>query len=542
MTSPVRHLVVVLGDQLDASSTAFDGFDPALDAVWMAEVAHESTQVWSTKARIAVFLAAMRHFRDALRARGWRVHYRALDAHPHATLEDALAADLADLRPARVVAVAPGEWRLAQSLPEVCRAAGIPWDERPDLHFLCAPAEFADWAKGRRELRMEFFYRWMRKREDVLMADGEPVGGRWNFDAENRETFGKAGPGSLPAPRAFPPDATTREVVALVEARFADHPGALSAFDWPLTAEDAELALQDFVAHRLPLFGRYQDAIWRGEPWLYHSRLSAAMNLKLLHPRRAIDAAVDAWRAGRAPIEAVEGFVRQILGWREYVRGVYWLRMPGFLDDNALGADQPLPALYWTGDTRMACMRDALRQTLDLGYAHHIQRLMVTGLFALLLGARPREIHAWYLAVYVDAVEWVELPNVLGMSQYADGGRMVSKPYAASGKYIQRMSNHCSGCPFDPAEALGPKACPFTTLYWDFLDRHAARFRNHPRAGMQWRNLDRLAPERLQAIRARAAALRGALAKTANPGEDASGRDDAADSDIAGARPATEAE
>lgn len=514
--APVRHLVVVLGDQLDARSAAFDDFDPARDAVWMAEVAHEATQVWSTQPRIAVFLAAMRHFRDALRARGWRVAYRALDTHAHATLEDALAADLAALRPARVLAVKPGEWRLAKTLPEVCRAAGVPWTERPDLHFLCASEDFADWARGKRELRLEFFYRWLRKREDVLMADGQPAGGRWNFDSENRESFGRRGPGPLPAPRAFPPDAVTREVIALVEARFGSHPGALAAFDWPLTPEDAEAALADFIEHRLPAFGRYQDAMWSGEPWLYHSRLSAAMNLKLLSPRRAIDAAVAAWRAGHAPLAAVEGFVRQILGWREYVRGVYWLRMPGFLDDNALGADQPLPGFYWTGDTRMACLRDALRQTLDLGYAHHIQRLMVTGLFALLAGVRPREIHAWYLAVYVDAVEWVELPNVLGMSQYADGGRMVSKPYAASGKYIQRMSNHCAGCAFDPAEALGPKACPFTTLYWDFLARHADRFRDHPRAGMQWRNLDRLPTERLAAIRARAAALRKALADTAS--------------------------
>jgi deoxyribodipyrimidine photolyase-related protein len=342
------------------------------------------------------------------------------------------------------------------------------------------------------------------------------VGGQWNYDADNREVFGKKGPGRLPAPQSFPADSITLEVIDLINTRFADHPGTLDHFDWPLTAAQAKQALDDFIAHRLPLFGRYQDAIWSGEPWLYHSRLSAAMNLKLLSPRRAVDAAVAAWRAGRAPIEAVEGFVRQILGWREFVRGVYWLRMPEFLDDNALGADQPLPALYWTGDTQMACMRDALRQTLDLGYSHHIQRLMVTGLFSLLLGVRPREIHAWYLAVYVDAVEWVELPNVLGMSQYADGGKMVSKPYAASGQYIKRMSNHCAGCRFDPAEALGPKACPFTTLYWDFLDRHAARFRDHPRAGMQWRNLDRLAPERIQAIREHAAVLRATLAVTAS--------------------------
>jgi deoxyribodipyrimidine photolyase-related protein len=512
----MRNMILVLGDQLDIHSTVFEGFDPDRDVVWMAEVAHEAEQVWSTQARIAMFLAAMRHYCDALRDRGWRVRYRALDEHDHATLEAALGADLAELQPERVIAVRPGEWRLAQSLPDVCRMAGVDWSERPDGHFYCAPHEFADWAKGKRELRLEFFYRWLRKREDVLMHNGAPVGGRWNFDTENRGSFGKRGPGLLPKPRSFPPDATTREVIALVESRFATHPGRLGDFDWPLTPAQAEDALQDFITHRLPLFGTYQDAMWQHEPWLYHSRLSAAMNLKLLSPRRVVEAAADAYRQGHAPIEAVEGLIRQILGWREYVRGVYWLRMPGFLDDNALGAEAPLPAFYWTGETEMRCLRDALEQTLDLGYAHHIQRLMVTGLFALLLGVRPREIHAWYLAVYVDAVEWVELPNVLGMSQYADGGKMVSKPYAASGKYIQRMSNYCAGCRYDPGEALGPKACPFTTLYWDFLDRHAKRFRDHPRAGMQWRNLDRLSEERIDAIRAQARRLRASLSEAAN--------------------------
>jgi deoxyribodipyrimidine photolyase-related protein len=507
----LRHLIVVLGDQLDAESTVFDGCDPARDAVWMAEVAHESEQVWSGKPRIVMFLAAMRHFRDALRARGWTVHYRALDAHTAPTLDAALAEDLARLRPQAVRAVQPGEWRLAQSLPMVCRDAGVAWQACVDTHFYCTPEDFAGWARGKRELRLEFFYRWLRKREDVLMRDGEPEGGRWNFDAENRGAFGRQGPGLLPPPLAFPPDEITREVIDLVETRFAAHPGRLDAFDWPLTPAQAEAALDDFIDRRLPLFGQYQDAMWTAQPWLYHARLAAAMNLKLLSPRRVVTAAVEAWRAGKAPIEAVEGFVRQIIGWREYVRGVYWLRMPGFLDDNALGAQAPLPAFYWTGDTDMRCLREALGQTLDLGYAHHIQRLMVTGLFALLLGVRPREVHAWYLAVYVDAVEWVELPNTLGMSQYADGGKMVSKPYAASGKYIQRMSNYCAGCRFDPAESLGPKACPFTTLYWDFLIRHRDRFYDHPRAGMQWRNLDRLPEARQTAIRAEADKLRQRL-------------------------------
>jgi deoxyribodipyrimidine photolyase-related protein len=523
MPDTLRHLVLVLGDQLDAESSVFDDFDPDRDAVWMAEVAHEATQVWSTQPRIAIFLSAMRHFRDTLRARGWTVVYRALDEHPHPTLEAALAADLAALKPAKLIAVKPGEWRLAQSLPAVCAAAGVPWIEYPDRHFYIDDRDFADWAGKRREYRLEFFYRWLRRREGVLMEGSQPVGGQWNFDAQNRGSFHRRGPGMLPAPRSFAPDATTQAVIALVRERFGGHPGRLDAFDWPLDATQAREALEDFIAHRLPLFGRYQDAMWEGEPWLYHSRLSAAMNLKLLSPRTVVDAAVREWRGGRAPIEAVEGFVRQILGWREFVRGVYWQRMPAFLDDNALDAQAPLPAFYWTGDTDMACLRDALRQTLDLGYAHHIQRLMVTGLFALLLGVRPREVHAWYLAVYVDAVEWVELPNVLGMSQYADGGRMVSKPYAASGNYIKKMSNHCARCRYKPELAVGPEACPYTTLYWDFLARHEARFARHPRTALQWKNLGRKPAQELAAIRAQAAALRTELAPDSRPQHAADG-------------------
>jgi len=511
MSSTLRHLVLVLGDQLDADSAALDGFDPAVDAVWMAEVVDESTRVWSSKPRIAMFLAAMRHCRDALRVRGIRVHYRALDAHDTPTLEAALAEDLATLQPEGVIAVTPGEWRLAQSLPAVCAAAGVRWIERDDTHFLASREDFVRWAKGRREYRMEYFYREMRRQHGVLMDGGQPIGGQWNFDADNREAFDARGPGFLPAPVRFAPDALTREVIELVERRFASHPGRLSSFDWPVTPEHAEAALQDFIAHRLPLFGRYQDAMWTGEPWLYHARISAALNLKLLDPRRVIEAALQAWRDGHAPLPAVEGFVRQVLGWREFVRGMYWLRMPDFLEDNALDAREPLPALYWTGDTEMRCLAEAVGQTLAHGYAHHIQRLMVTGLFAQLVGVAPKRIHEWYLAVYVDAVEWVELPNVLGMSQYADGGRMTSKPYVASGKYIERMSNYCAHCPFDLAKATGPKACPFTTLYWDFLDRHRARFERHPRTALQWKNLARKSEAEIIAIRETAAALRERL-------------------------------
>jgi len=513
--SAVRHLVVVLGDQLDRESAALDDFDPDCDCVWMAEVDDEAQQVWSHKARIALFLAAMRAYRDALRGRGWRVEYAALGEHPHQRLQDALAATLAVLTPAAVIWVQPGEWRLQQSLAAVIAASGTPLEARPDRHFYCTPEAFARWAGSKRSLTLEFFYRWLRQREGVLMQGRKPVGGRWNFDADNRAAFDARGPGLRPAPLRFAPDAAAQDVLALVQRRFADHPGSLADFGWALTPEQAEAALEDFITHRLPDFGRHQDAMWTDQPWLSHSLLSTALNLKLIRPRRVVEAALAAWEAGAAPLAAVEGFVRQILGWREYVRGIYWQRMPDYGEGNALDARQPLPALYWSGETDMACLRAVVEQTLALGYAHHIQRLMVTGLFALLLGVRPRAIHAWYLAIYVDAVEWVELPNVIGMSQYADGGQLGSKPYCASGKYIQRMSNYCRGCRFRPEQAVGADACPFTTLYWDFLDRHRARFERHPRTALQWRALARKDEDELAAIRAQAAALREQLAVAA---------------------------
>jgi len=504
-----RNLVVVLGDQLDPNSAAFNEFDPAQDAVWMSEASEESTRVWSAKARIAIFLAAMRHFRDALRERGWVVHYRELGDGIEESLTLRFEADVRRLRPNALIMVQAGEWHLARAFEKIAIGTGVPLHVKEDEHFFCTHEDFRQHAKGRKQLRMEFFYRELRRKHGVLMDGDEPEGGTWNYDAENRESFGKNGPDSLrPRPRRFEPDAVTREVIALVNERFNNYPGTLDAFDWPVTPADADLALQDFIKHRLPEFGRWQDAMWTNEPWLFHSRLSAAMNLKLLSPRRVIAAAEKAFRSGRAPLAAVEGFIRQILGWREYVRGVYWLLMPGYLKRNTLNAQQPLPAFYWTGDTDMVCLRDTIGQTLRHGYSHHIQRLMVTGLFALLWGAHPQQVHEWFLAVHVDAVEWVELPNTLGMSQYADGGVMASKPYIASGKYIQRMSNYCAGCKFDPAQRTGPKACPFTTLYWDFLQRHEAMLAKNPRTVMQVRNATRLTPAQRSEITDHAAKLR----------------------------------
>ncbi|OYV31075.1 MAG: cryptochrome/photolyase family protein [Thiomonas sp. 20-64-9] len=510
---PLRHLVLVLGDQLDPQASAFDRFDPAQDAVWMAEVAEESTHVWSSKPRIALFLAAMRHFAADLRAAGLTVHYTELDAAANAgSLDAELQRAVQRLRPAQLVMTQPGDWRVLQSIKAAAAAHGVPLELREDRHFYASPSDFATHARGRKQLRMEFFYRAMRQRHDVLMEGDQPAGGQWNFDADNREAFPKSGPGQVPGPAQFAPDAITREVISVVNQRFASHPGTLADFAWPVTRSQALQALERFMRERLPQFGQWQDALWPNEPWLWHAHLSAALNLKLLNPREVVEAAQTAWRQGQAPLHSAEGFIRQILGWREYVRGIYWTQMPGYAERNALGVQAPLPAWFWSGQTDMACLRDALVQTLRYGYAHHIQRLMVIGLYALLHGVQPQQVHQWFLAVYVDAVEWVELPNTLGMSQAADDGLMASKPYIASGKYIQRMSGGslCAACRFDPAQRTGARACPYTTLYWDFLLRHEARLAANPRTVMQVRNLARLSADERARIQAQAQSIRDA--------------------------------
>ncbi len=501
-----RNLLLVLGDQLDAESSLLAGADPKRDAIWMAEVDEESSHVWAHKARIVLFLSAMRHFADVVRERGFRVQYTRLGAGKGNSLAAVLTRDCQELQPQALKVVQPGDYRVLASLKETAAVVGLPLEVLEDTHFLCSLDAFRRHARGRKQLRMEYFYREMRRESGVLMDGNQPVGGEWNYDQENRKSFGKQGPRDVPGGGWFAPDAVTRAVMAEVEERFAGHPGQLASFGWPVTRQEALSALADFVTHRLPRFGEVQDAMWTDEPFLFHARLSSSLNLKLLHPREVVQAAEAAWRKKPQayPLAAVEGFIRQVLGWREYVRGIYWLAMPEYLGRNALKAEYPLPQFYWTGETDMHCLRQAIGQTLQHGYAHHIQRLMVTGLYALLLGVHPQAVHEWYLAVYVDAVEWVELPNTLGMSQFGDGGMMASKPYVATGKYIQRMSNYCEGCRYKPEDAVGADACPFTTLYWDFLARHRDLLGANQRMQMQLRNLDRLSPAKLHAIQQQA--------------------------------------
>ncbi len=494
-----RRLIVILGDQLDSNSDLLRGGDKSSDVVVMIETLGEARHVWNHKQRIAIFLAAMRHFAAKLRDRGWRVHYFDLGDEV-GSLADGLKASIDKFRPGSVHMLQPGEWRIQDALTGVCREAEVSLSVHEDTHFMCTQEEFDDWAKGRKSLRMEYFYREMRRRHDVLMDGDEPVGGKWNFDKSNRQSFGAKGPGELPPRPAFSPDRITRQVLDEVERHCGDHPGRLEPFCWPVTRKQARAALDDFIDRRLPQFGAYQDAMWQGEPFLYHALIGSSLNLHLLDPREVIAAAEQAWRDGNAPIEAVEGFVRQVLGWREFVRGIYWREMPEYADRNHYGHERPLPGWFWSGDVDMNCLRQSIGDTLTNAYAHHIQRLMIIGNFSVLAGFRPAEVSAWFLAVFVDAVEWVELPNVLGMALHADGGVLGSKPYISTGSYIRRMSNYCTDCRFDPGQRSGADACPYTVLYWDFLARHREELGRNPRMARVLGNLDRWSPQERGAI------------------------------------------
>ena len=506
----VRHLVLILGDQLDHASAALADFDVANDLILMIEAESEANHVWSHKARIAIFIAAMRHFSLDQQRLHRRVDYVKLGS-AQGSLADILTLKLGEHQPAKLVLVEPGEYRLEQAIIATCKAAQMTLVMRDDTHFLASRNDFATWARGYKQLRMEFFYRSMRLKTGVLMLGNKPEGGEWNYDHDNRGSFGKNGPAKMRAPLGFQPDSLTQQVIAEVEKFFPNHPGSLEHFKWPVTRTDALKLLADFIEHRLPQFGQFQDAMWSNEATLYHSLLSAALNLKLLNPREVIDGALHAYQEKRVDtrpplgISSTEGFIRQILGWREFIRGVYWLDMPGLLASNHFEHSRPLPNWYWSGETDMNCMRQVIAMTLAHGYSHHIQRLMVTGMFGVLAEINPRELHEWYLAMYVDAVEWVEAPNTLGMALYANGGRFTSKPYIASGAYINRMSNFCAGCRFKPNEKTGANACPITTLYWNFLDKHEASFAANPRTALMVKNLQKLSVAEREEIRRLAA-------------------------------------
>lgn len=502
-----RALILVLSDQLTHSLASLSAGRKTKDRVLMAEVKDEASGVPHHVKKIALLFSAMRHFRDELKKDGWQnVDYVPLDAAGNTgSLLGEVKRAIADDAPTHIVIVEPGDYTLLKSMEQWESTLGIPVSILPDDRFVCSRPEFKDWAEGRKELRMENFYRDMRRKTGLLMDGEKPEGGKWNYDHDNRE--------KAPADHRFPdiprfqPDSTTQDVLALVSEHFPDHVGTLDGFGFAVTREDALTCLDAFIDERLETFGRYQDAMLIGQRFMSHSILSPYINAGLLDPVEVCQRAANAYYAGEAPLNAVEGFIRQIIGWREYIRGIYWTQMPGYLDLNYFGADRPLPDFYWTGDTDMKCMSEAIDQTLEEAYAHHIQRLMVTGNFAMLIGVSPREIHEWYLAVYIDAYEWVELPNTHGMSQFADGGRMSTKPYASGGNYINKMSNYCKSCAYTVSKKTGEGACPFNALYWDFLARNRDKLKDNHRIARIYSTWDRMGEDKQDEYRSSAKAF-----------------------------------
>ncbi|WP_438455931.1 cryptochrome/photolyase family protein [Vreelandella venusta] len=496
-----KPLLLVLGDQLSLSLATLRNA-PTDAVIALCEVAEEARYVPHHIHKIGLFMAAMRHFAQALRDKGYNVHYSRIDDADNTqsliTEAERIAAQYGchEVRVAR-----PGEWRLWNAMQQR-QAAALPWKVIEDDRFFSSPDDFANWAKGRKQLRLEYFYREQRKRTGLLMEGDTPAGGKWNFDHDNREPIQATL--SFPLLPTHRQDALTQEALNDAKQHFSEHMGSLDNFNLPVTRRQALVDLNHFLNHGLADFGRYQDAISDKEPFLFHSRLSAALNIGLLTPHEICDAAEQRYLTGRAPINAVEGFIRQILGWREYARGLYWTQMPAYKRDNQLGFKRELPAFYWDGNTDMRCLQRAIQMTIDNSYAHHIQRLMVTGNFALLCGVKPEALCDWYLAVYADACEWVELPNTLGMVLHADGGLMGSKPYCASGKYIDKMSDHCQHCRYSPKQVTGPKACPFNSLYWHFLETNAEQLNRNPRMKLIYGSLSRMKDDKRDAMRQQA--------------------------------------
>jgi deoxyribodipyrimidine photolyase-related protein len=489
------NLVLVLGDQLSHSLSALKAADKSTDLVVMAEVEDETTYVPHHPKKIALVLSAMRHFAQELRDEGWQVAYTRLDDTESTR---SIVGELMRRGQAHdttsVHVTSPGEWRLIEALDN----APLKVTTHPDDRFIASLDEFNNWAEGRKELRMEYFYRDMRRKTGLLMDGGKPVGGKWNFDHDNR----KPAQADLTRPRQlkFEPDAVTEEVLDLVERRFGNNFGVLRPFWFATTRKAALEALEHFATELLPEFGAYQDAMLRDDRFLNHSLLSAYLNIGLLGPLEICERVAREYEAGNAPLNSVEGFIRQIIGWREYMRGIYFREGPDYTSRNELGHDRALPALYWGAATDMACLSHAVAQTQEEAYAHHIQRLMVTGNFGLLAGLSPQALHDWYLAVYFDAFEWVEAPNVVGMSQFADGGIIASKPYVSSGNYIAKMSDYCKGCAYNVKDKTGEKACPFNLLYWHFLLRHEDRFKGNPRMAQMYRTWERMDESRRETV------------------------------------------
>ena len=493
------NLILILGDQLDINISSLAQFNKNDDHILMCEVAAETSYVKHHKQKIIFILSAMRHFSNELKKSGYRHFYVKLD-DPNNTgsFKQEVIRHMQLTKCEKVIITKPGEYRVFQELNSL-NDSDCMVDWRDDGRFISSPKEFKSWASNKKQIRMEGFYRHLRAKHNVLMSADKPLGGKWNYDKDNRKPIKSKS--SIPSPKVFKPDQITNEVIELVEYTFADHFGDSKSFNYAVTRKQALSALNDFLCNRIHLFGDYQDAMLCEEPYLYHSVISLYLNVGLLNPKEVIKKTEQLHRNGSIPINSAEGFIRQILGWREFIRGIYWLKMPEYASSNYLNAHNSLPEFFWSGNTELNCLQQCIKQTKQYAYAHHIQRLMVLGNFLLLTGIHPEVVNEWYLIVYIDAFEWVELPNVTGMILFADGGYLASKPYAASGSYINKMSNYCNSCKYHVKEKNGEQACPFNYLYWNFLDKHREKLSINPRLAMIYKTLDKMDNARLEKIR-----------------------------------------
>ncbi|MDC3181098.1 cryptochrome/photolyase family protein [Gammaproteobacteria bacterium] len=497
-------LCVILPNQLSLSNSSLQAIDPKSDHVLMAETLDHFTHVKHHQKKIAFILSSMRHFAKALKQKNYQLTY--IDIHQQIkTFTDAIQSLVTKNNFTEILLSYPPDYRMLEAILDLESTCKIPIQILEDNNFLCDIETFKDWAGDKKQLRMEFFYRMMRKDHQILMDGNQPIGGKWNFDAQNR----KKAPAQLEVPKTYhiKPDTLSLQAIADTKQYFSDHFGDIEPFFFAVTREQALVALKQFIDERLCLFGDYQDAMLQGEPFMFHAHISFYLNCGLLYPLECIQAAQSAYEAHKAPLNAVEGFIRQVLGWREYVRGIYWLKMPQYADLNYLQAKRKLPSFYWDANTDMNCLKQCITETKNNAYAHHIQRLMVLGNFALIAGIDPQYVNEWYLIVYADAYEWVELPNVSGMVLFADGGLLASKPYASSGSYIHKMSNYCKDCAFSVKEKLGEKACPFNYLYWDFLIRNQKALSSNQRLGFMYAMINKMEPSQIKAIQQQASAF-----------------------------------
>ena len=491
-----RKLCIILGDQLSQNIPTLKNFRKEQDKILMMEVVSEATYVNHHKKKLVLVFSAMRHFAESLKKQEYTVIYSKINNSSN-TFTEELVKHCKNTKPKKIVITHPGEYRVLQEIKKWEKILKIPVSIIDDDRFFCNIDEFQKWAIGKKELKMETFYQMMRKKYNIMIdKNGKPQGGKWNYDIKNRKRLPKSYP-NIPKPLEHKPDKITKQVINDVKKEFPKHFGNLEPFWFGTTHQDATKSLNEFIKNRLELFGPYEDAMAQDEKFLYHSVLSMYLNIGLLEPKQVINKVL---QKKDISVESVEGFVRQILGWREYIRGIYWHTMPKYSETNYFNAKNNLPEFYWTGKTDMNCMKNCLNQTIQDAYAHHIQRLMITGNFSLIAGINPKQVCDWYLSVYADAYEWVELPNTHGMTLYADGGIVGTKPYAASGNYINKMSDYCRECKYDVKKKEGKDACPFNYLYWNFFLTNKNKLENNPRLWTVFSNIKKMSKEKKKQI------------------------------------------